>query len=72
MHDGETEAGVDATSVDVDGACAALAVVAAFLGAEQLEVIAEGIEECDAGLEANAILLAVDVEGDGDRAWSCG
>jgi hypothetical protein len=72
MHDGETEAGVDATSVDVDGACAALTVVATLLGAEELEVITEGVEEGDTGLEANAVFLAVDVEGDGDCARSCG
>ena len=33
VHDGEGEAGVDAAAIDVDGACSALAVVAALLGA---------------------------------------
>src|SRR5207249_3500316 len=40
MHHGEREARQDATAVDVDGACAALAVIAALLGSEELELLA--------------------------------
>jgi hypothetical protein len=47
-------------------------VVAALLGAEELEVIAERVEEGDAGLEADVVVLAIDVEGDGDCAWNYG
>src|SRR5687768_8596245 len=40
MHYGEREARKDATAIDVNGACAALAVIAALLGSEELELLA--------------------------------
>ena len=45
LHDGEREAGIDAPSVDQDRAGAALAVVAAFLGAGEVEMVAQRIEQ---------------------------
>jgi hypothetical protein len=72
MHDGEAEAGIDATAVDVDSARAALAVVATLLGAEELEVISQGVEQSHARLEADVVVLAIDVERDRDCAWNYG
>ena len=43
--DREHQAGVDAAAVEQDGAGAALAVVAALLGAGQIEVLAQGVEQ---------------------------
>jgi hypothetical protein len=65
MHDSEGQAGVDATSVDMDGAGAALAVVAALLGAGQDEVLAEAIEEGSARVEAEFVGLPVDSKSKG-------
>jgi hypothetical protein len=62
VHDGEGEAGVDAATVNVDGACSALAVVAAFLGAGQGQVFAETVEEGGSGVESESVGLTVDLE----------
>ena len=72
VHDGEGEAGVDAAAVDVDGAGSALAVVAALLGAGEVEVFAQAVEQGGAGVEAEVVDLAVDVEGDGNVGGSGG
>ena len=48
MADGEREAGIDAPAVDQDGAGAALAAVAALLGAGQVEALAQEVEQRDA------------------------
>jgi hypothetical protein len=45
MHDGKGEAGVDPATVDMDGACSALAVVATLLGTGQGKILAEAVEE---------------------------
>ena len=72
MHDGEGQAGIHAASVDVHGASAALAVVASFLGAEQVQAFAQRIEQRDSRLELEAILAAVDVEHDRHRRDASG
>jgi hypothetical protein len=51
MHDGERQAGIDAPAVDDDRAGAALAVVAALLGAGQVQVLAQRVEQRGAGVE---------------------
>ena len=43
--DGEREAGVDPPAVDEDGAGAALAAVAALLGAGERQAVAQQVEE---------------------------
>src|ERR1051325_6134151 len=48
MHDGEREAREDAAAVDVDGAGAALAVIAALLGPEELESLPDCVQQRDA------------------------
>ena len=65
MHHGEREAGVHAAAVDVNGTGAALAVVAAFLGAGQIQVLAEAVEESSAGIDSELVLVTVDLEGQG-------
>ena len=51
VHHGEREARVDPPAVDEHGARAALAVVAALLGAGQVEVLAQRIEQRGAQVE---------------------
>src|SRR5436305_231995 len=45
MHRRERDAGVDAPAVDEHGACATCALVAAFLRAREVEVLAQRVEE---------------------------
>ena len=45
MHRGKRQAGVHAAAVDVDRARAALAMIAALLGAGQIRALAQGIEQ---------------------------
>jgi hypothetical protein len=60
-HDGEGQAGVHTAAVDMDGACSALAVVAALLGAGEVEALTHQIEQRDARLQAGEVVLfAVD------------
>ena len=61
---------VDALAVDDDGAGAAGAAVADPLGAGEIEVIAQRVEQGDARLDGEVDGFAVDVERDGDRAGS--
>ena len=63
--DRQRQAGEDAPAVDEDGAGAALAVVAALLGAGQAEMLAQRVEQRRADVERQAVLLAVDPQGDG-------
>ena len=66
-HHGQGEAGVHAAAIDVDCTGSALAVVAALLGAREIEPFAEKIEERYAGFEAGqVVLLAVDQDGSGN------
>jgi hypothetical protein len=67
MHHGEGEARVHAASIDVDGACAALAVVAAFLGAGKVEVLAKTVEKRGAWIDLKVVVLSIHVE----RDWDC-
>ena len=76
VRDREREAGVDAAAVEQDRAGAALAVVAALLRAGQPEVLAQQVQQRGARVDGEAVLLAVDVQGDlgvhepqATRAW---
>ena len=60
VHHGEREAGVDAPAVDQHGAGAALPVVAALLGAGQMEVFAQCVEQRRARVELSGSFGAVD------------
>ena len=51
VSSGQGQARVDAPAVDQHGAGAALAVVAALLGAGQAELLAQGVEQRGAGIQ---------------------
>ena len=62
--DGEHRARLHGAAVDVDGAGAALAGVAADVGAGQVEVLADGLDEQPSRLDVELPLRSVDREGD--------
>lgn len=69
--DGEGKARVDAAAVDEDGAGSTLAVIAAFLAAGEIEVLAEGVQEGGAGVEGcQRVGFAVDFEGQANGVGS--
>jgi hypothetical protein len=51
VHHGQAKTGVDAPAVDMDRARPSLTVVAALLGAGQVKVLAQGVQERRAGIE---------------------
>ena len=70
---GERQAAVDSLAVDQDRAGAALAMVAAFLGAGQVLLLAKQIEQRRPGLDGEAETLTVDGQRNLDGAdRSCG
>ena len=71
LHDGEREAGIDAPAVDQHRAGAALAVVAALLGAGEVEMLAQRVEQRRPGRDAQLVIDAVDVKGDSPFFRSC-
>jgi hypothetical protein len=54
------QARIDAPSVNQHGAGAALALIAAFLRAGQVEMLAQQVEECRTGIERERMTFAVD------------
>jgi hypothetical protein len=64
VHDREAQAGIDAAAVDQHRAGAALALVAALLGAGQVQVFAQRVEERGAGVERQLARLAIYAQGD--------
>ena len=62
VHHGQGEAGIDAAAVDVDGASAALAMVAALLGACQMQVLAQSVEQSGARVELDLAHRTVHIE----------
>ena len=62
VHDGEGETGVDAASINVDGARSALPVIAALLGTRRNKVLSEAVEEGGARIEPEGVRLAVDLK----------
>jgi hypothetical protein len=63
VHHRQGQAGIDAAAVHQHRAGTALAVVAAFLGAGQVQVLAQCIQQGDAGVQLQRARLAVDLEG---------
>ncbi len=57
----QREARIDAAPVYQHGARAALAVIASFFRAGELQPLAQSIEQCDAGIDVERILLAVNL-----------
>ena len=72
MHDGEAETGINTPAIDQDRAGATLAVVAAFLGAGQAEVFAQGVEQRHPWLQLQFVFFAVDLQGHGDHGRAIG
>ena len=64
LHHGKGQARNDAPFVDQHRAGAALAVVAALLGASQIEIFAERIKQSRPGSEGNTPLDAIDTQHD--------
>ena len=60
VRDGERQAGVDAAAIEQHGAGAALAVVAALLGAGEPELLAQHVEQGTARIHGERQRLAVD------------
>ena len=60
VHDGEGEAAVDPPAVDQHGAGAALSMIAAFLGAGQVQVLAQRVEQRGAGIQIEVAHGTVD------------
>ena len=67
LHDDQRQAGIDAPAVDQDRAGAALALIAALLGAGQIETVAQRVEQGRPGRDGQRTFLAVDVKRDGQR-----
>ena len=65
MADGQGQAGIFAPSVEQDGAGAALAAVTAFLGAGEVESFAQQVEQGDAGIVQDQMVLDT-VDGERD------
>ena len=77
MHDRQRQARIDAPSVDDHGAGAALAVIAALLGAGEMQMFAECIQQRRAGIDIEFTHGAVHRERhlcgwghDGCRRWN--
>ena len=64
MHHRQGQAAVDPPPFDDHRAGAALAMIAALLGAGQVQLFAQGIEQGGAGVEFECQVLAVDLERD--------
>lgn len=65
VHHGQAQAGHHPPAIDQHRAGPALAMVAAFLGAGQVQVLAQGVEQRGAGVQVQAVFLAVHLQGDG-------
>ena len=72
MHHGQAEAGVHAPAVDMHGAGSALTVVASFLGAGQHDAFPQAVEQRRPRVEAEAVLVSVDAQGQGYGALGAG
>ena len=70
--DGQRQAGEHAPAVDPDGAGAARALVAALLGARQVEVLAQRVEQAHAWFHDDRAHLVVDRHLDPGAGRRCG
>jgi hypothetical protein len=59
---GKHHAGIHPPAIEVDGAGAALAEIAALLGAGEAEPLAQGVEQGDACVHRQAMLVPVDAD----------
>jgi hypothetical protein len=64
VHDGQRQARIDPPSADDHRARAALAVIAALLGAGQMQVLAQCIEQRGARVEIDVASVAIHREGE--------
>src|SRR5271165_6729883 len=62
VHGGKCQARIDALSVNQDGACATLALIAAFLCACKVEMLAQQVEKCRAGIERERMRSSVNAQ----------
>ena len=72
VDEGETQAGIESPAIHQHGAGAALAVVATFLRACQLQMFAKSVEQRRARIDLQGVLLAVDLELDLHCRNRCG
>jgi hypothetical protein len=59
-RDGERQARQDALAANVDGTCAALAMIATFFGPGQVQMFAQRIQQAGAGIKRQPLPLTVD------------
>jgi hypothetical protein len=60
VRDGKRKAGEHALPVNVNGTCAALALIAAFLASAERELFPQGVKQGGSGVELEISLFAVD------------
>jgi hypothetical protein len=66
IHRGEAKTWKHASTIDVDGARAALAVVASLLRSSQMQMFAETIEQRRAPIDSQIVFLSVYTQRDGN------
>jgi hypothetical protein len=59
VHSGEAKTGINASPIDVDGARAALAMIASLLGSGQVQMVPETIEEAGPWIDSQGMFLPV-------------
>jgi hypothetical protein len=64
MYDRETQTGIYPALICENGASAALAMVASFLRASQMQVFAQCIEQSHARVELERIILSINLQVD--------
>ena len=67
MHDRKRQTGIDATTIDHDSTCTALAMVASLFGSGEMQVLPESVKEGGTVIECQAFRFTVDLE----RYFSC-
>jgi hypothetical protein len=72
VHGHKAEAGIHPPAVDVHRAGAALAVVATLLGAGQVQMVTQAVQQRGAGVQLQRFQPAVDLHAHGDGAIRCG
>src|SRR5262245_41886089 len=66
-HDGKRQARIDAPPVNEHGAGAALALIAAFFGSRQVQMLAQQVKERCAGIQHEGMTRPVDGQAHRDR-----
>ena len=64
MHDGKCKARIDPDTVDVDGAGAALTVIASLLGSRQSQTFAQRVQERHSRFNFQLVLAPVHLQPD--------